>query len=70
MKKDSVNPFSPWEGCVFSSTVSIFIKEGNLNGAFSDVGEMSLCAITISSTEDRICNEYGNCTIPLYEYLF
>lgn len=65
-----LNPSSPWEGYVFSSTVSIFTKYRNLDGAFSDVGELLLWGLTIPGNDDRICNEYGNCTIPIYEYLF
>lgn len=34
------------------------------------MGESSLWGLTIPSDEDMICNEYGNCTIPLYEYHF
>lgn len=65
-----INPSSPRESSIFSSTVSIFAKKGNLDRAFSDVGERSLWGLTILDDENRICNEHGNCIIPLYEYLF
>lgn len=69
-EKNPVNPSSLWEGSVFSSILSSFTKERNLDGALSDVGEPSLWGLTISKDEDKICNNDGKCTIPLYEYLF
>lgn len=36
-EKESGDPLSLWEGSVFSPIVSIFTKEGNLNGEFSDM---------------------------------
>lgn len=70
VKKNSVNPSSLWKGYVFSSTGSIFTKDGNLDGEFFNVGEPSLWGLTIPSAENWICNGYGKCTIPWYEYLF
>lgn len=69
VKKDLVNPYSLWEGYVFSLSASIFTKEGNLDGEFSDVGEPSPRR-AVPRTKDKIYNEYGNCTIHLYEYIF
>lgn len=73
VKRNLVNPSMPsssWKGSIYSSTISIFTGEGRLNGAFSDVGKLSLWGLTIPGEDDRICNEYGNCNIPLYKYLF
>lgn len=34
------------------------------------MGKSLLWGLTTPSEDDRIWNEYGNCTIPVYEYLF
>lgn len=47
-----VNLSSPLEGYVYSSTVSIFTKAGDFNGAFFDVGESSLWGLTIPGDEE------------------
>lgn len=67
---DPVDSSLPWEGFLYSLNVSIFTKEGNLNKVFSKVGESSLWGLTIPSEDERICNDYGNCTMPLYKYIF
>ncbi|KAI5412499.1 hypothetical protein KIW84_057245 [Lathyrus oleraceus] len=64
------NSSSSWESFIFSSTVSVFTKEGNLDRAFFDIGQLSLWGLTIPDDEDKICNEYDYYIIPLYEYLF
>lgn len=59
-----------WEGSIYFSTVSIFNKEGSLNKAFYEVGALSLWGFTIYGKDDKICSDYGNCSVPLYEYPF
>lgn len=34
------------------------------------MGKSSLWSFTIPDEDDMICNKYGKCTTPLYEYLF
>lgn len=41
-----------------------------MDKAFSDMGESLFWVLTTSGEDDRICSEYGNYIIPLYQYLF
>ncbi|KAI5407158.1 hypothetical protein KIW84_053419 [Lathyrus oleraceus] len=70
VEMELVNPSSPWEGSIYSPIISIFSKEGSLNIAYFEVGELSLWGLTILGEDDIVCSEYDNLTIPLYEYLF
>lgn len=44
-------------------------KSSILYKDFVEVGEMSLCGLTISGEDDKVRSEYGSCTISPYEYL-
>lgn len=47
----------------------VFAKECNQDKDFLEVGEPSHWGSTTPTEGDRICNEYGSCIIPIYEYL-
>lgn len=70
VEMELVNLSSPWEGSIYSPIISIFSKEGSLNIAYFEVGELSLWGLTILGEDDIVCSEYDNLTISLYEYLF
>lgn len=59
-----------WKDSVYSSSVSVFAREGNLDGAFLEVVPyLDWGALTFDENE-RICNEYGDYAIPFYECIF
>lgn len=70
VKGNHKNSLFPWEGSVYSSTMTIFTKEGSLDKEFLEVGEPSLWGSTTPVEDGRICSEYGGCIIPLYKCVF
>lgn len=59
-----------WEDLVFSSIVSIFVREGSLDGTFLDVGLPLDWGVFTLGDNERIYNEYGDCAIPFYQCVF
>lgn len=57
------------EDVVYSSNVSIFAREGNLNGVFLDYGPSSNWVILTPDANERIYSEYTDCDIPFMSAL-
>lgn len=59
-----------WADLVYSSTISIFAREGNLDGTFLNVGPSLDWGVLTPGENERVYNEYGYCAILLYECIF
>ena len=55
---------------VYSSTVSFFFIDGNIDGVFLEIGPSYDWGVLTSDENEKLCSEYGNCTIPFYECIF
>lgn len=69
-KKSQKNAQSLWMDSVYSSTISIFVRDGNLDGAFLEVVSSSDWGVLTPSDNVRICSEYDNYIILFYECTF
>lgn len=64
------NARSSWVDFVYTSVVSFFAREGNLDETFLDVGPFMNWGVLAPSKNERICSEYGDCVNPFYERIF
>lgn len=55
---------------VYSSTIYVCSRDGNLDGAFPEVSPSSDWGVLTPYENDIICSEYGGCAIPFYECTF
>lgn len=66
-QKSKYDICTSWEDFVYSSTISIFAREGSLDGSFLDVGPSSGLGVLTPDKHERICSECGDFVIPFYE---
>lgn len=59
-----------WMGLVYSSTAYVFTTPGGLYQAFTKVSLPSDWETMSPYEYERICEKYGACIIPFYEYVF
>lgn len=69
-KKTQKTTQSSWVELVYSSIISIFFIDDNLDGAFLDVGPSSDSDVLTPNKNERMCSEYGDYVIPFYGCTF
>lgn len=69
-KKSQKTTQSSWVDLVYSSTIYVFARDGNLDGEFLNVCPSLDRGVLTPNEDERICNEYGYCVVPFYECNF
>lgn len=54
----------------YSPTAFVFTKPNSFDGVFAEVDLSSDWGIMIISEDGRVCDKYGVCIIPFYEFDF